>query len=130
MAVIAFDVIILLCTLYTPVYYSVIIYIKYRKLTKKQTAAMEKGLGLHLKSLPITVNEALYFLLLGDFIANHFYTLGASSAQLSLLALYWRMFESIRNVRIAIYVITCCIIIWAALRVRILAWLYEYNNEY
>lgn len=77
-----------------------------------------KGLGLHLENLPVPVEEARFYQAKVQEIEEHFYTVAIGAAQLSLLALYWRLFKSLSNARTAIFVLTGCVAVWIIVRVR------------
>lgn len=77
-----------------------------------------KGLGLHLDNLPVPVEEARFYQAEVQEIEEHFYTVAIGAAQLSLLALYWRLFKSSSNARTAIFVLTGCVAVWIIVRVR------------
>jgi hypothetical protein len=78
---------------------------------------IRKGLGLHLPDLPVPVEEAQMFQLLVQEIQEHTYTVAIGAAQLSLLALYWRIFGTNTNAMILILVLTGFVSVWVVARV-------------
>ena len=56
-------------------------------------------------------------------IQEHTYSISIGAAQLSLLALYWRVFNSSRAARAAIWILTSLTVAWLVARVttRLLA---------
>lgn len=80
-------------------------------------AVITKGLGLHLDDLPVSVGEARYYQAMVQEIEEHTYTVAIGAAQLSLLALYWRLFKSITSARISIFILTGCASVWLIVRV-------------
>jgi hypothetical protein len=63
--------------------------------------------------------EATYYQLLGQEIQEHTYTLAIGAAQLSLLALYWRLFSSSSpGGRLLILAMTGFVLVWTIVRVR------------
>ncbi|KAH7137734.1 integral membrane protein [Dactylonectria macrodidyma] len=67
---------------------------------------IHKGLGLHLPDLPISVEEAQYYQALIQEVQEHTYSIAIGAAQLSLLALYWRLFKTNMSARVAILILT------------------------
>ncbi|KAM5376951.1 hypothetical protein ACJZ2D_005295 [Fusarium nematophilum] len=66
------------------------------------------GLGRHLAAVPL---EHVKMLLLGDYIFSHFYNMAIACTKLSVLALYYRVFEK-RKLRIAIIATFTFVIAW------------------
>ncbi|KAK2609373.1 hypothetical protein QQS21_002154 [Conoideocrella luteorostrata] len=75
-----------------------------------------KGLGLHLDDLPVSVGEARFYQAMVQEIEEHTYTIAVGAAQLSLLALYWRLFKSISSARFTIFILTGCASVWVIVR--------------
>ncbi|KAH6983707.1 integral membrane protein [Ilyonectria destructans] len=64
------------------------------------------GLGLHLPDLPVSVEEAQYYQALIQEVQEHTYSIAIGAAQLSLLALYWRLFNTNISMRLPILILT------------------------
>ncbi|KHN94008.1 uncharacterized protein MAM_08137 [Metarhizium album ARSEF 1941] len=77
---------------------------------------MSKGLGRHLSDLHMSVDEARYYQAMFLEIHEHMYTVAIAAAQLSLLALYWRIFSSITGPRICIYIFVALVGGWCLVR--------------
>lgn len=78
---------------------------------------MANGLGLHLPDIPISLEKAKYYQALVQEIEEHAYTVAIGAAQLSLLALYWRLFSSMTSARITIIILIVCASSWTIVRV-------------
>lgn len=89
-------------------------------LTVHVAPVITKGLGLHLDDLPVPVDEARYYQRMVQEIEEHAYTIAIGAAQLSLLALYWRLFQSITPARVAILLLTALASTWFIVRVSFL----------
>lgn len=76
-------------------------------------------MGLHLKDLPVTVEAARYYQALVQEVQEHTYTAAIGAAQLSLLALYWRLFQAITSARITIFVLIGTTVVWVIVRVSV-----------
>lgn len=74
-------------------------------------------MGLHLPDLSITYEEALYYASVNDIIQEMTYSLGIGATQLSLLALYWRLFRTVASAKLSIIVITAFTVVWLIVRV-------------
>jgi hypothetical protein len=75
------------------------------------------GLGRHINELKIPAARAYYYSSLFQWTMEHAYTFSITASQLSLLALYWRAFESIHGVRTAIIPLALFVLIWFLVRV-------------
>ncbi|KAM3453129.1 hypothetical protein MY3296_004056 [Beauveria thailandica] len=78
-----------------------------------------KGLGLHLDDLPVPTEEARYYQRMVQEIEEHAYTVAIGAAQLSLVALYWRLFQSITPARLAVLLLAALASIWLVVRVLV-----------
>ncbi|KAJ3483203.1 hypothetical protein NLG97_g7360 [Lecanicillium saksenae] len=78
-----------------------------------------KGLGLHLDDLPVSVDEARYYQRMVQEIEEHAYTIAIGAAQLSLLALYWRLFQAITPARLAVLLLTALASTWFIVRLLV-----------
>lgn len=74
-------------------------------------------MGLHLDDLPVPVEEARYYQRMVQEIEEHAYTIAIGAAQLSLLALYWRLFQAITPARLAVLLLTALASTWFIVRV-------------
>ncbi|OAQ65724.1 hypothetical protein VFPBJ_11117 [Purpureocillium lilacinum] len=78
------------------------------------------GLGLHITDIvatkDVTLEDALYQGKLVLFIAELFYAFGLFFAKVSILTLYWRMFQ-VTNIRIPIQILFGCAIVWIIFRI-------------
>ncbi|KAF7560213.1 hypothetical protein G7046_g3921 [Stylonectria norvegica] len=77
------------------------------------------GMGLHLPDLSISYEKALYYSSINDIIQEMTYTLGIGATQLSLLALYWRLFRTVTSARTSIFLIAAFTIVWLIVRIFI-----------
>ncbi|CAM1500530.1 Fc.00g096920.m01.CDS01 [Cosmosporella sp. VM-42] len=77
------------------------------------------GMGLHLPDLSITYEKALYYSSVNDIIQEMTYTIGIGATQLSLLALYWRLFRTATSAKTSIFLITAFTVIWLIVRIFI-----------
>lgn len=75
------------------------------------------GMGLHLEDLTITPEKALYYSSIMDVVQEMTYSVSIGTTQLSLLALYWRLFRTARSAKISIIVMTVLTAIWLIVRV-------------
>ena len=80
--------------------------------------ALLYGLGLHLTDLPVSIEKARYAQALMQEVQEHTYTVSIGASQLSLIALYWRIFQAMDGARRAIHILMGCIIVWVLIRVR------------
>lgn len=80
-------------------------------------AVIYYGLGRHLEDLDITLAEAKYWHAMVQEIEEHAYTIGIGAAQLSLLALYWRVFAAMDGARMTIIVLSFLAMAWIVVRV-------------
>ncbi|KAG9257235.1 uncharacterized protein F5Z01DRAFT_459920 [Emericellopsis atlantica] len=78
------------------------------------------GLGLHIDDVMamrgITQGEALFQSKLLLFIAELFYAFGLFFAKVSILSLYWRMFN-VTNIRLPIQILFGCSFVWITFRI-------------
>lgn len=79
--------------------------------------ALKLGLGRCLRDLNTTPEQAAYNYNFTAFIGEHGYTAAIGATQLSLLALYWRLFRYIDGARIVVIVLTVTVFIWILARV-------------
>ncbi|TQV93694.1 hypothetical protein V2A60_004137 [Cordyceps javanica] len=78
-----------------------------------------KGLGLHLDDLPVPVEEARYYQRMVQEIEEHAYTIAIGAAQLSLLALYWRLFQAFARARQVILLLLLLVSTWFLVRLLV-----------
>ncbi|KAG8420732.1 hypothetical protein J3459_008599 [Metarhizium acridum] len=83
------------------------------------TTVITKGLGRHLEDLSISPDEARYYQALALMIHEHTYTLAITAAQLSLLALFYRVFKSVTWAKITIYTLATFVSVWCLVRLFI-----------
>ncbi|KAJ6783741.1 hypothetical protein PWT90_03381 [Aphanocladium album] len=88
-------------------------------LTIPVAPVITKGLGLHLDDLPVPVDEARYYQRMVQEIEEHAYTIAIGAAQLSLLALYWRLFQAITPARLAVLLLTALASTWFIVRLLV-----------
>lgn len=89
-----------------------------RALVLTLNAVIYYGLGRHLEDLDISLAEAKYWHAMVQEIEEHAYTIGIGAAQLSLLALYWRVFAAMDGARMTIIVLSFLATTWIIVRVR------------
>ncbi|KAM5349920.1 hypothetical protein ACJ41O_006425 [Fusarium nematophilum] len=77
------------------------------------------GLGLHLPDLPVSVEKAQYYQALVQEVQEHTYSLAIGAAQLSLLALYWRLFNTNISARLSILILTGLTVVWLLVRILV-----------
>lgn len=65
------------------------------------------------------VEEARYYQRMVQEIEEHAYAIAIGAAQLSLLALYWRLFQSITPARLAVLLLTALASTWFIVRVSL-----------
>jgi hypothetical protein len=84
---------------------------------------LHNGLGLHLQEIPITTSDANVLRPKLTLIAEHTYTISIASAQLSLVVLYWRVFQPVTGKRgFVLRVMGSFVIVWLVARVRTTRW--------
>ncbi|KAK9438642.1 hypothetical protein VB005_06789 [Metarhizium brunneum] len=78
-----------------------------------------KGLGRHLGDLTISPGEARYYQAMALQIHEHTYTVAVTAAQLSLLALFWRLFKSVTWAKMTILAMATFVSVWYIVRLFI-----------
>ena len=73
---------------------------------------MHYGLGLHFMDVKTPPAKIEHYLLVSDIVQEMTYTYGIGSCQMSLLALYWRLFKSTHRMKMAILILAGFVIAW------------------
>lgn len=70
-----------------------------------------------LADIPSPIEEVIYNFFVVQVVEEHTYTIAIGAAQLSLLALYWRLFKDISDLKWGVLFLVACTSIWIIVRV-------------